>query len=108
MLENITLSSIFTLQNYTLDFIQWPAMITTLASAWLVAAQSKARRRLGFWLFILSNILWVIWGVYAKAYALIFLQVGLLFLNLRGAYKNKTDTEDIDVVSSRLDSKSSS
>lgn len=91
MLENITLSSIFTLQNYTLDFMQWPAMVTTLASAWLVAAQSKGRRRVGFWVFILSNILWAIWGIYAKAYALVLLQVGLLLLNIRGAYKNKTE-----------------
>lgn len=91
MLENITLSSIFTLQNYTLDFIQWPAMVATLASAWLVAAQSKGRRRVGFWVFILSNILWAIWGIYAKAYALVLLQVGLLLLNIRGAYKNKTE-----------------
>ncbi len=91
MLENITLSSIFTLQNYTLDFMQWPAMVTTLASAWLVAAQSKGKRRLGFWMFILSNILWTIWGIYAKAYALVLLQAGLLLLNLRGAYKNKIE-----------------
>lgn len=91
MLENITLSSIFALQNYTLDFMQWPAMVTTLASAWLVAAQSKGRRRVGFWVFILSNILWAIWGIYAKAYALVLLQVGLLLLNIRGAYKNKTE-----------------
>lgn|SRR5688500_5330756 len=91
MLENITLSSIFTLQNYTLDFIQWPAMVATLASAWLVAAQSKNMRSVGFWIFILSNILWMIWGIHAKAYALVLMQVGLLLLNLRGAYKNKTD-----------------
>lgn len=85
------LSSIFALQNYTLDFMQWPAMVATLTSAWLVAAQSKGRRRIGFWVFILSNILWATWGIYVKAYALVLLQIGLLILNIRGAYKNKVE-----------------
>ena len=35
-----------------LNFLQWPAMVTTLRSAWLVATQSKQKRGLGFWIFI--------------------------------------------------------
>lgn len=57
-----------------LDHLQWPAMVTTLLSAWLVAAQSKIWRRWGFWLFLLSNVLWIAWAWQAKAYALIVLQ----------------------------------
>lgn len=70
------------------DALQWPAMAATLIAAWLVASQSKAKRSWGFWIFILSNVLWAVWGWHAKAWALIALQVGLFMLNLRGVRKN--------------------
>ena len=73
-----------------LELIQWPAMLVTLWAAWAVASQDRRRRKLGFWLFIASNILWVAWGVNERAWALILLQVGLFMLNLRGARKNET------------------
>jgi hypothetical protein len=72
-----------------MQYLQRPAMVATLLSAWLVAEQSKISRQCGFWIFLLSNILWVAWGWYAQAYALIVLQVGLAFLNLRGVKKNE-------------------
>lgn len=72
----------------SLDFIQWPAMVVTVASAWLVASQAKRKREIGFWCFLLSNVLWIIWGWHDQAYALIALQVALAALNIRGAYKN--------------------
>ena len=65
-------------------------MAVTLLSAWLVASQKKARRQWGFWLFLLSNVLWIAWGWYAQAYALITLQFGLAILNSRGVAKNET------------------
>ena len=71
-----------------LNLLQWPAMATTLLSAWLVASQSKHKRGLGFWLFIVSNVLWVLWGWHDGAMALIAMQIGLLMLNIRGAFKN--------------------
>ncbi len=74
--------------NEILNFLQWPAMATTLLSAWLVASESKQKRGLGFWIFIVSNILWVLWGWHDGAYALIAMQFGLLLLNIRGAFKN--------------------
>ena len=72
-----------------LDAIQWPAMAVTLVAAWLVASRQPSRRAHGFWWFIASNILWVIWGWNAHAWALIALQVGLFGLNVRGAMKNE-------------------
>ncbi|MES2355905.1 MAG: hypothetical protein V4568_16200 [Pseudomonadota bacterium] len=71
-----------------IDLMQWPAMAVTVYAAWLVASQSKRKREIGFWCFLLSNALWVIWGWHDKAYALIGLQICLAFLNIRGAYKN--------------------
>lgn len=63
-------------------------MAVTLAAAWYVASSRKTRRELGFWLFLASNVLWIIWGIYAHAYALIVLQIGLAVTNIRGARKN--------------------
>jgi hypothetical protein len=75
-----------------LDLVQWPAMVLTLVAAWAVGSQSRSRRLWGFWLFVVSNILWVIWGYAANAWALILLQVGLFVLNVRGARKNEVHT----------------
>ena len=72
-----------------LDLIQWPAMIVTTLAAWLIASQAKRRRQLGFWCFLVSNVLWIAWGWHAHAYALIVLQIALAFLNVRGARKNE-------------------
>jgi hypothetical protein len=69
--------------------IQWPAMVATLFAAWLVASRHKKARMVGFWVFLLSNVLWIAWGWHADAYALIVLQVGLAALNIRGVRKNE-------------------
>jgi hypothetical protein len=71
-----------------LGLIQWPAMVVTVAAAWLVASRSKRRRAIGFWVFLASNALWIAWGVPAHAYALIVLQVALAIMNIRGVSKN--------------------
>ena len=71
-----------------LNALQWPAMAITLLSAWLVASQSERQRKAGFWCFIASNVVWIIWGWHDGAMALIVLQVGLFALNIRGAAKN--------------------
>lgn len=72
----------------SLNWVQWPAMAATVAGAWLTASQSAGRRKVGFWVFLTSNILWAIWGWVASAPATIVLQFCLAFLNLRGADKN--------------------
>ncbi len=77
-----------------LNLLQWPAMVVTVAAAWLVAAQSKVRRKAGFWCFLASNVLWVVWGLHAAAYALVALQIALALLNIRGARKNEQPTEE--------------
>ena len=41
--------------------LQWPAMVVTVLAAWLIAYETKSKRMVGFWLFLLSNVLWVIW-----------------------------------------------
>jgi len=72
-----------------LDTLQWPAMFVTVVAAWLVASQRKFKRNWGFWMFLLSNVLWIVWGLHDGAYALIVLQLCLAFLNVRGTIKNR-------------------
>lgn len=74
-----------------LDLIQWPAMAVTVAASYLVTSTRKRRRSVAFWLFLLSNVLWVAWGWHTDAYALIFLQFCLAVMNVRGARKNDPD-----------------
>ncbi len=76
-----------------IDFLQWPAMLVTLAATWLVASSHSGRRNAGFWLFLVSNALWVAWGLHAGAPALIALQVGLVVMNIRGAIKTGSADE---------------
>jgi hypothetical protein len=44
---------------------------------------------MGFWCFLFSNVLWIIWGWHDNAHALVVLQIALAILNVRGAYKNE-------------------
>jgi hypothetical protein len=74
-----------------LDLLQWPAMLVTVLASWYVASNLKTRRNHGFWLFLLSNALWIAWGAYAHAWALIVLQVCLAFMNIRGARKTEVN-----------------
>lgn len=77
-----------------LDLLQWPAMLVTVAAAWLIGSRQRRRRNLGFWVFLASNALWIAWGLHAQAWALIILQVCLAAMNIRGA--RKTDSEAAD------------
>ena len=75
-----------------LDQVQWPAMLVTLLASWLVASSKENRRNIGFWLFRGSNALWICWGVYSDATALVALQIGLAAMNIRGAMKSESPT----------------
>jgi hypothetical protein len=70
-------------------------MVATVAAAWLVGSRSRRKREAGFWCFLLSNVLWIIWGVHDHAYALVALQVARAVLNIREARKNDPDSAAI-------------
>jgi hypothetical protein len=72
-----------------LDWVQWPAMALTILAAWLAASSAKARREVGFWCFLGSNVLWVAWGWHASAWALVVLQFALAIMNIRGVRNNE-------------------
>ena len=68
-------------------FLQWIAMGVTVGASWLMAASSENRRNTGFWVFLASNALWIIWGWHDAAYALVTLQIALAAMNIRGVMK---------------------
>jgi hypothetical protein len=72
-----------------LDLIQWAAFALSLMAAWLVASSKERRRNIGFWVFLLGNVAWTVWGMHTSAYALIALQICLAALNVRGLNKTK-------------------
>ena len=72
-----------------LAWLQWPAMAISLAAAWLIASKQARKRIVAFVLLILGNLLWIAWGWGDSAYALIFLNAGLMALNVRGILKNE-------------------
>ncbi len=76
-----------------IDFLQWPAMAVTLVAAFLVGARHARRRTLGFYTFIVSNILWIVWGMHDDAWALIALQAGLFAMNVRAIVRNHREAE---------------
>lgn len=76
------------------DWLQWPAMAVTLTASWLIASSGAERRKYGFWVFIVSNVLWVAWAIPTGAWALIVLQAGLFAMNLRGAVKTEAEQKD--------------
>jgi hypothetical protein len=73
------------------DLLQWPAMLVTIVATGLVASLSRRQRIYGFGVFLSSNMLWIAWGWYAHAYALIVLQIALFAMNMRGIFKNDTE-----------------
>jgi hypothetical protein len=67
-------------------------MLVTVIAAWFVASRSRLRRKIGFWLFLLSNVLWLCWGLHSRAYALVALQCCLAVMNIRGERRNADQT----------------
>ncbi len=69
-------------------------MAATVAASWLVTSSRAGRRNAGFWVFLLSNLLWVAWGLFADAPALVALQFCLAALNIRGAAKTERQEKE--------------
>ena len=67
-------------------------MVASIVAAYLVASTREEKRGWGFWIFLVSNVLWAAWGIHAKAYAVILLQVCLAALNIRGVKKTSEES----------------
>lgn len=76
-----------------LNLVQWPAMVVAVVASWLVASTVEGKRNAGFWVFLLSNVMWVVWGFHSGAPALITLQLCLMAMNIRGAIKSRAEAK---------------
>lgn len=72
-----------------LDWLQWVALVVTVVAAWMVSSEGRWRREIGFWIFLVSNVLWIVWGLHAHAFALVVLQLFLAGTNVHGIIKNR-------------------
>ena len=77
----------------SLNLVQWPAMVVTVAASWFVTSRYKDNRWLGFLLFLGSNILWTLWGWNSGALALVILQACLAVMNIVGMKRANADSE---------------
>jgi hypothetical protein len=75
------------MHSQNLEWLQWPAMLITVIATYFVASKTVWKRNLSFWCYLLSNGLWITWGVHDGAIALILLQIALAVLNVRGVFK---------------------
>ena len=62
-------------------------MAVTIFASRLIASTQEKRRDVGFWVFLVSNAAWAVWGWHTQAWALISLQFALAAMNVRGAMK---------------------
>lgn len=72
-----------------INLVLWPAMVVSVIAAGLIGARSPHRRHPGFWVFLVSNLLWIAWEIHDGAYALVALQLTLGTLNVRGLFKTE-------------------
>lgn len=74
-----------------IDWLQWPAFAASVTAAWLVGSNDERRRFIGFWVFLASNVIWIVWAWPGQAWALIALQFALAGMNIRGLKKVDPD-----------------
>lgn len=70
-------------------YLEWPAMVISLAAAWWLGSKKPEKRIIAFSLLIVGNLMWIAWGWGDEAWALIALNVGLMALNIRAIIKNE-------------------
>ena len=65
-----------------INAMQWPALAMTLVAAWLVGTERKFKRNWGFWVFLLSNVLWIVWES-ARSRLCVYLSFGVPWFSQR-------------------------
>jgi hypothetical protein len=72
-----------------LSALQWPAMVIALVGAWYVGHHHARGRFWGFWGFLVSNLLWVLWAVHDHAWGLLIMQGLFVITSVRGILQNR-------------------
>lgn len=71
-----------------IDFLQWPALLLSIAGAWCVSGGTARQRLIGFLLFLGSNVLWLLWASGASAWAVVIANVIYMVTSVRGVFSN--------------------
>lgn len=68
---------------------EWIAAAWSVIGAWLVGSQDVHLRWFGFLLFLMSNLIWIGWGITIKAWPLVAMQCAFLVTSVRGVWSNR-------------------
>jgi hypothetical protein len=64
--------------------LDWPAMATALVGSYLVGNTAVRSRRWGFSLYLVSNLLWITWGLITGTMALTIMSLAFCYTSGRG------------------------
>lgn len=67
-------------------WVEWGGAVAGLVGSALVASNS-AYSAYGFPLFLVSNMLWLAFGLKARAWGMVCMQTGFTFTSLLGMYR---------------------
>lgn len=71
-----------------LDWIQYPGVALSLTGAWLVSSPQAPRRRVGFAIWIVSNVVLITWAVSVSAWGLVGMYSFFTVTSARGVRNN--------------------
>ncbi len=75
---------------HTILFLsQYPALITGIIGAYFVSSTTSKKRYWGFFLWIISDICWALFGLSASGYGLVIMQLIFIFTSSRGMFNNR-------------------
>jgi hypothetical protein len=65
-------------------YLDWPAMAMALIGSYLVGNTSIISRRRGFIIYLVSNALWITWGVATHNWPLAIMSLAFCYTSGRG------------------------
>ena len=86
-----------------LSLLQYPGTVLTVGAYFLVGSKNANKRKLGFEMGLIGNIVWVmyaIWGNFPAAWGLVITNVAIFVGGLRGRHNNTEhiDAEELDYM----------
>lgn len=74
-----------------LSLLQWPAMALSIFGAILVSSALRRRRRAGFAVWVVSNLLWILWGAHSAAWGFVVMQAVFTTTSVIGWGNSRAD-----------------
>ena len=69
-----------------MSIIEWSAAAVALLGAWLLGYRPSVLRLAGWVCFLISNVLWGLWGLSVGAVPLVIMQGFFLITSVRGIH----------------------